>query len=113
MNHYLRLALIFLAMAMVVLVVLVVTNARADPFLVCGATSNTTVFQLDLDGVIITLPVDHFEDDQAWIEYDLEAISNGEHMAKVRAGNKWGWSIWYPLAFTKALAAVVTEPYIE
>lgn len=94
MHSYLKLALVCLGAAIVILTILVVTNARADPFLVCGATSNTTVFQLDLDGVIITLPVDHFENDQAWMEYDLEAISNGEHLAKVRAGNKWGWSIW-------------------
>jgi hypothetical protein len=89
----------------------------AEPFLKAGATLNATKWQIDLNGVIIEAPVDSEDATTAWLKYDLIGLAEGDHSVKVRAGNAWGWSQWYPLdgplTFTKALADVLIVPYIE
>ena len=88
---------------------------HAEPFLKAGATLNCTKWQIDLDGVVIDVPVAVSDDPRTvWMEYDLAEVSEGTHLVKVRAGNKWGmWSDWYPLEFTKTMVDVVVPPFIE
>lgn len=106
-------AIFFFALGLFFLSWLIVVNAQAEPFLWCGATPNATKWQIELDGVIIDLPVSHIADDTAWLKYDLAGIPNGDHFVEVRAGNPWGWSDWFPLAFTKGMVDVIVSPYIN
>jgi len=62
---------------------------------------------------LIELPVSHVANETAWLKYDLVGISEGAHLVEVRAGNQWGWSVWYPLAFTRGAADVLVAPYID
>jgi len=91
----------------------VVVNARAEPFLWCGATPNATKWQINLDGVLIDETVSHVENETAWLKYDLVGLAPGDHFVEVRAGNQWGWSAWFPLAFTRGTVDVLVAPYID
>lgn len=113
MRRYLFIAILFFTLGLFFLSWLIVANAHAEPFLWCGATPNATFWQINLDGVMIDLPVSHIENDTAWLKYDLAGLSNGAHFVEVRAGNQWGLSEWFPLAFTKAMADVIVNPYIS
>jgi len=113
MRRYLFIAILFFTLGLFFLSWLIVANAQAEPFLWCGATPNAIKWEINLDGVLIQLPVSHIADETAWLKYDLVGISEGVHLVEVRAGNQWGWSAWFPLAFTKAMADVIVNPYIS
>jgi len=113
MKRYLYVSLFCLVIALALIVVMFTMNARADPFLWAGATPNATKWQINFDGVLMDLPVSHVENETAWLKFDLAGIPNGDHFVEVRAGNQWGFSAWFPLAFIKATADVIVNPYIS
>lgn len=113
MRYFLFRYMVFVTFCAIVVFLVLCSKAQAEPYLWCGATPNATKWQINLDGVLMDLPVSHVANETAWLKYDLVGIAEGVHLVEVRAGNVWGWSAWFPLAFTKGTADVLVAPYID
>lgn len=84
-----------------ILIFAFVGTAFAVPFLVCDPQTDTDKYILEINTV--EMPPLTAEADGS-IRYDLAGIAEGDFIARLKAGNIWGWSNYSdPLDFTKAL----------
>ena len=78
------------------------------PYLTADDQQNVTKYEIDVDGQVTQSPARQgATPDMVHLWFDLTGVSLGSHVAKVRAGNLWGWSDWTPdFLFEKVLPGV-------
>lgn len=72
-----------------------------SPFLVTNPADNVKKYEVEMDGVIVAK--EHPPQSDGSLKFDIGplVLPDGTHMAKVRAGNMWGWSTQAQLPFDK------------
>jgi len=64
---------------------------QAAPFLVCGPQQGVLLYEVELDGIVISSDIAAESDGS--IHYDVEGfVSPGNHTFKARCKNIWRWS---------------------
>ena len=79
----------------VVCFLLLVGVTWAGPFLVCDPQTGVLDYEVTIEqnGIPVVGGRVPAEADTT-LRFDLEGIPNGTYVAKVKAGNLWGWSDW-------------------
>ena len=90
-------------------VLFMATPAMADVLLTWDerpATENVDMYQVEMDGQVVADVVPN--------TYSVVNVIPGQHTARVRAHNTWGWGAFSnPLDFTKAMPGVVQNIRLE
>lgn len=93
-NKFLKVAIIWFIMCFL-LIALVDSYCRAEPYLVYSPTIRVVGYQLDLDGEVIDVEPTLTPAGTYQLIYDLSAIEEGAHTVRARAQFElWGWVPW-------------------